>query len=169
MAEAVNLRLTASGQLASGQAVAAQNPATQTVPGAVASVIRIELDERCFLFPDGKMLTHLMIIREKGDVFSFEAVFPFNATRLPSRFLSLSREEARLFAKEMIEVVYAARSGLMLHDGLKISIIVAPNGYRVEYQRAEMRVETFFSTGVIWRVIKGLLQSVDDASPIVSH
>jgi hypothetical protein len=169
MAEAVNLRLTASGQAAAGQTVAAQPVAAQSVPGAVASVIRIELDERCFLFPDGKILSHLMIIREKGDTISFEAVFPFNATRLPARFFNLSREEARLFAKEMIEVVYAARSGLMLHEGLKISIMVAPNGYRVEYQRAEMRVETFFSTGVIWRVIRGLLQSVDEASPIVSH
>jgi hypothetical protein len=164
MAEAVNLRLTASGQLAAGQSVAAQ-PAT----GAVMSAIRIELDERCFLFPDGKLLTHLMIIREKGDTISLEAVFPFNATRLPARFLSLSREEARLFAKEMVEVVYAAKSGLLLHDGLKISIVVAPNGYRVEYLRAKMRVETFFSTGVIWRVIKGLLQAVDEISPIVSH
>jgi hypothetical protein len=168
MAEAINLRLTASGQLATTQQVVAQPVAPQTASSAVP-VIRIELDERCFLFPDGKLLTHLMLVREDKDTIGFEAVFPFNATRLPARFLSLSRDEARLFAKEMIEVVYAARSGLMLHDSLKISIIVAPNGYRVDYQRAEMRVETFLSTGVIWRVIKGILQAVDEASPVVSH
>jgi hypothetical protein len=134
-----------------------------------APMIRIEMDERCFLFPDGKLMTHVLLCREGSDTIGFDAVFPFNATRISSRFLTLSRAEARLFVKELIEVVYAAKSGFLLHGGLKISIVVAANGYRVDYHRADMRIETFLSTAVIWRFIKGILMAVDEASPVVSH
>jgi hypothetical protein len=129
----------------------------EPVAPATPAAFRIEMDERSFLFPDGKLLTHVILCREAGNRIGFDAIYPFNATRLSSRFLTLSREEAQLFAKELIEVVYAAKSGFLLHGGLKISIVVAANGYRLECQRADEKIELYLSTGVIWRFVKGLL------------
>jgi hypothetical protein len=130
---------------------------------------KTELDDRCLLFPDGKMMSHLVVTREGERSFGFDAVFVFNRTRTPSRFLVLTREELQPFVRELAESVYAAKSGFVLQDTLKISITVLANGYRIEFQRSEQRTELFLSTGVIWRVIKTLLIAVDEASPVVSH
>lgn len=134
-----------------------------------APLIKIELDERCFVFPDGKVASHLMISREGTDRLSFDAVFTFNSTRLPTRLLHLTLEELKLFARELLDSVYAAKSGFVLRDTLKISIIVVANGYRIEFQRAQMKSEIYLSTGAIWRVLRGLLAAADEASPVASH
>jgi hypothetical protein len=139
----------------------------QTV--AEAPSVKVDLDERCFLFPDGKLVSHLVIVREGNDRLGFDAVFPFNNTRMPGRFLNLSRDDARLFIRELLDSVYAAKSGFVLRDTLKISIVVVANGYRIEFQQADAKVELFLSTGVIWRVIKALLLVMDESSPIVSN
>jgi hypothetical protein len=144
--------------------VGVQAPAIVETPS-----VKVDLDERCFLFPDGKLVSHLMIAREANDHLGFDAVFPFNNTRLPSRFLTLSRSDARLFIRELLDSVYAAKSGFVLRDTLKISIVVVANGYRIEFQQADAKVELFLSTGVIWRVTKALLLVMDEASPVVSN
>jgi hypothetical protein len=132
-------------------------------------IAKIELDERCFLFPDGKVMSHLLITREGPDRFGVDAVYPFNGTRLPARVLHLSREEMKLFGRELLDSVYAAKSGFVLRDTLKVAIIVVANGYRIEFQRAEAKTELYLSTGAIWRVIRGVLGAVDQSSPVISN
>ncbi len=133
------------------------------------TLTKIELDERCFVFPDGKVASHLLIIREGPDRLCFDAVFTFNGTRLPGRLLDLTLEELKLFARELLDSVYAAKSGFVLRDTLKISIVVVANGYRIEFQRAQQKSEIYLSTGAIWRVLRGLLVAADEASPVISH
>ncbi len=133
------------------------------------TLTKIELDERCFVFPDGKVASHLLIIREGPDRLCFDAVFTFNGTRLPGRLLDLSLEELKLFARELLDSVYAAKSGFVLRDTLKISIVVVANGYRIEFQRSQSKSEIYLSTGAIWRVLRGLLVAADEASPVISH
>ena len=138
-------------------------------PALESQTTKIELDERCFVFPDGKVASHLLIIREGPDRLCFDAVFTFNGTRLPGRLLDFSLEELKLFARELLDSVYAAKSGFVLRDTLKISIVVVANGYRIEFQRAQARSEIYLSTGAIWRVLRGLLVAADEASPVISH
>ncbi len=133
------------------------------------TLTKIELDERCFVFPDGKVASHLLILREGTDRLCFDAVFTFNGTRLPGRLLDLSLEELKLFARELLDSVYAAKSGFVLRDTLKISIVVVANGYRIEFQRSQSKSEIYLSTGAIWRVLRGLLVAADEASPVISH
>lgn len=132
-------------------------------------LVKVELDERCFVFPDGKVISHLLVAREGRDRIAFDAVLTFNATRMPARLLSLSRDELRLFSRELLDAVYAAKSGFVLRDTLKIAIVVVANGYRIEFQRAEQRIELYVSTGAIWRLVRGLLAALDGASPVVSN
>ena len=133
------------------------------------TLAKIELDERCFLFPDGKVMSHMLIAREGPDRFGMDAVYTFNGTRLPARVLHLSREELKLFGRELLDSVYAAKSGFVLRDTLKIAIIVVANGYRIEFQRAEAKSELYLSTGAIWRFVRGLLSAADQMSPVVSN
>jgi len=142
----------------------AAKPAAEDPP-----LTKIELDERCFVFPDGKVASHVLIVREGPDRLCFDAIFTFNGTRLPTRLLHLSREELKLFARELLDAVYAAKSGFVLRDTLKIAIIVVANGYRIEFQRAQMKSEIYLSTGAIWRFVRGLLAAADEASPIISN
>lgn len=143
-------------------------PAPAATP-AVPTVYKIELDERCLLFPDGKMIQHLLIARVPGGMIAFDAVFAFNRTHRDPRVMTLSLAEARDLARELVSAVYTARTNFVLNDTLKITINVIANGYHLECLREEKKTEVYFSTGVIWRVIKGLLTAVDDSSPVVAN
>jgi hypothetical protein len=136
---------------------------------ALPPVFKVELDERCLAFPDGKILQHLLIGGAARNQISIDAVFAFNRTRHDPRIALLTLAEARDFAKELANAVYTARTGFVLSDTLKITINVIANGYNIEIVRAEERREIMFSTGVIWRVIKALLLAIDSISPVVSN
>ena len=48
-------------------------------------------------------------------------------------------------------------------------INVITNGYQIEISRWNQTTELFLSTSVIWRFIKGLLMTLDEASPVRSN
>jgi hypothetical protein len=142
----------------------------ETAPSAaLPPVFKVELDERCLVFPDGKILQHLLIGGAGRNQISIDAVFAFNRTRHDPRIALLSLGEARDFVKELANAVYTARTGFVLNDTLKITINVIANGYNIELVRAEERREIMFSTSVIWRVIKALLLAIDSVSPVVAN
>ncbi len=130
---------------------------------------KIELDERAILLPDGKILQHLMIYQERDGTIALDGAFAFNRTRRPARLIALSLADAGAFAAELVGAVYAAKTSFMYGAGLKITITVVANGYRLEVQEGRDSFELFLSTGVIWRVIKGLLAAIDAASPVVPN
>lgn len=131
--------------------------------------VKIELDERCFLFPDGKVLTHLLLGSAQGEAVTFDAVFAFNHTRRDPRVLELSLADAKGFVRELIHSVYYAKTCFFPTENLRATITVAANGYHLEFVRAEQTVELLISTGSIWRFTKGVLLATDNASPIVAN
>jgi hypothetical protein len=133
------------------------------------TILRVELDDRCFLFPDGKQLAHLLVHVQKTGGIAFDAVYGFNKTRLPARFLVLGLEEAKVFVRELIDAIYAAKPTFVLNDTIRITILVVANGYRIEFLRNDSKHELFLSTSVIWRFVKALLMAVDEASPVVAN
>jgi hypothetical protein len=46
--------------------------------------IKVDLDERCFLFPSGKSVSQLLLLSDGRTVF-IDAVFSFNQSRTPPR------------------------------------------------------------------------------------
>src|SRR6267154_6574190 len=50
--------------------------------------IKVDLDERSFLFPAGKSISQLQLLSD-GRKIHVEAVYPFNQTHTPPRLLSL--------------------------------------------------------------------------------
>ena len=130
--------------------------------------VRIELDERCVLFPDGKLVSHLLVTPGRGSIL-LDAVFQFNETRRNPRIVELSLPEARGFARELVNAAYYAKPSFFLLDTLQATIYVAQHGFHIEILRSEVKTELLVSVPSIWRLIKGLLSAIDSCSPIIAN
>jgi hypothetical protein len=144
-------------------------PSIPAIAGPMENAVKIELDERAFLFPDGKSVTHIVVTRDRHSAFQLEAVFAFNKTKRNPRFATLSLHQMREFVRELLGAVYHAKTSFVLDDTLKIAINVTLNGYIIEFTRSDEHFELFLGTGSIWRVVKSLLMVVDEASPVVAN
>jgi hypothetical protein len=132
-------------------------------------LFKIELDDRAILLPDGKVLQHIILTTEDDGAIAFDGVFAFNLTGRHARILKLSLRDAGALAAELVNAVYAAKTAFVFGPGLKISITVVANGYKIECHHDGEAFDLFLSTGVIWRFIKGLLMAIDAASPGVAN
>src|SRR3954471_4361810 len=88
--------------------------------------IKVDLDERAFLFPAGKSVSQLLFLSDGRTIF-VEAVFPFNQSHTPPRLIALDLEDAREFGRRLIEAVHCARTQLVVTGGVHISINVIAN------------------------------------------
>src|SRR3954453_10333525 len=89
--------------------------------------VKVELDERCFFFPDGKHISHLLLVA--GSDRNIVAVFSFNQTRRSPRIIEVSLPEAQGFVRELVNAVYYAKTSFFLSGAIRVSITVAANGY----------------------------------------
>ena len=130
--------------------------------------VKVDLDDRSFLFPAGKALAQLSFLSDGTFVF-VEAVFPFNQSRTPPRILTLELEDAQELARGLIQAVHYAKTQLVITTGVRITINVVANGYHLQIGDMNAATEIFLSTGVIWRVCQGMLRIVDLIAPVESH
>ena len=130
--------------------------------------VKIDLDERSFLFPAGKSVSQLLLLSDGRAVF-IEAVYPFNQSHTPPRLLSLDLEDTREFARRLIDAVHGARNQLVATTGIRISINVIPNGYHLQFGDMNNSVELYLGTSCIWRVCQGLLRIADLIAPVESN
>ena len=142
----------------------------QPTPAATVkpAVYKVEMDDRCMVFPDGKTLQNLVVTSDAGNL-TIEAIFAFNASRLDPRLLTMPLADARDFTRELVGAVFQAKTGFYLTDEWKIAINVMANGYQLDIMQAARKTEVFLSTGVIWRFIKALLMTLDQAAPVQAN
>jgi hypothetical protein len=138
------------------------------VDAPAAPSVKVELDERCFLFPDGKVVRHVVIGGERHAV-TIDAVFDFNETRRNPRIIELSLADAAGFARELANAAYYARTSFFLSDGLQASINIAQHGCLIEFLKFDAKVEFMVTVSATWRLIKGLLSAIDARAPSLSH
>ena len=145
------------------------NPIPRLVPELKPTLeVRVDLDDRAFLFPAGKALNQLVFASDGRRVF-VDTVFPFNQARTPPRIVALTHEEAKEFARKLVEAVHAARTQLVVTGELRLTINVLPNGYYLQIGDVNGATEVFLSTGCIWRVCHALLRIVDLIAPNESN
>src|SRR5215208_3928163 len=144
-------------------------PSAEKVGHPTELSVKVELDERCFLFPDGKHISHLLFVAGTDRNIALEAVFSFNQTRRSPRILEVSLSEAQGFVRELVNAVYYAKTSFFLSSAIRVSITVAANGYHMEFLRADQTTELLISAGAIWRFIKGVLVAIDSSAPVVSN
>ena len=130
--------------------------------------VKVELDERAFLFPAGKSVIQLVFYAD-GPIIHLEAVYPFNESRAAPQLLSLDLEDARELARRLVDAVYQARSQLALTGGVRIAINVVANGYHLQIGDMNRSTDLLLSTGCIWRVCQGLLRIIDFIAPVESN
>ena len=130
--------------------------------------VRVDLDDRAFLFPAGKSLNQLVFASDGRRVF-VDGVFPFNQARTAPRIVVLTYEEARDFGRKLVEAVHTARTQLVVTGELRLTINVIPNGYYLQVGDINGATEIFLSTACIWRVCQGLLRIVDLIAPNESN
>ena len=130
--------------------------------------IKVDLDERSFLFPAGKSVNQLLFLSDGRTIF-LEAVYPFNQSRTPPRLASFNLDDAREFGRRLVDAVHCARTQLVVTQGIRISISVVANGYHLQFGDMNNATELFLGTNCIWRVCLGLLRIADFISPIESN
>lgn len=131
-------------------------------------IIKIDLDERAFLFPAGKSVSQIAFATE-GRVIHCEVVYPFNETHTPPRVMTLGLEDARELARRLVDAVYQARTQLAMSDGMRIAINVVANGYHLQIGDMSEATDLYLSAGCIWRVCQGLLRIIDRLGPVEAN
>jgi len=130
--------------------------------------IKVDLDERSFLFPAGKSVSQLVLLTDGKAIF-VEAIYPFNQARTPPRLVALDLEDAREFGRRLIGAVHCARNQLVVTTGVRISINVVANGYHLQFGDMNNAIERFLGTNCIWRVCQALLRIADFIAPVGSN
>jgi len=131
-------------------------------------IVKVDLDERAFLFPAGKMISQISFATE-GRMVHIDAVFPFNEARTPPRLLTLSAEDADELARRLVDAVYQARTQLAMSDGMRIAINVIANGYHLQIGDMTEPTDLYLSTGCIWRVCQAILRVTDYIRPVEAN
>jgi hypothetical protein len=132
-------------------------------------VIKVDLDERAFLFPAAKPVVQLHVQVFKPHKVRLSCTYLFNEARHPPDLLELSTTEVQELARLMIEAVYRARSTQLVTATSSIGFTVVTNGYILQFGDHEKPAELFLSTGCIWRVCGALARAADLQSPIQSN
>jgi hypothetical protein len=145
-----------------------QHAAARDNAAAGNPAIKVELDERCFLFPAGKVVRHLMIAGER-DLIVMDAVYEFNETRRSPRIVEMKLSEAAGFSRELANAAYYGRTSFYVSEGFQATINIAQHGSQIEFMKFDSKVELMVSVPATWRVIRGLLCAIDARSPISSH
>jgi hypothetical protein len=130
--------------------------------------VKIDLDDRAFLFPAGKSLSQLLFLSD-GRTISIEAVYPFNQSYTPPQLVLLDLEDAKEFGRRLVEAVHCARTQLVVTSGIRITINVVANGYHLQFGDMNNATELFLGANCIWRVCQGLLRIADLIAPIESN
>ena len=130
--------------------------------------IKVDLDERSFLFPSGKSVSQLLFLSDGRTIF-MEAIYPFNQSRTPRRLASFNLEDGRELGRRLIEAVHCARTQLVVTQGIRISINVVANGYHLQFGDMNNATELFLGTNCVWRVCQGILRITDLISPVESN
>ena len=145
----------------------------QSVPRLHAALkpkfeVKVDLDDRAFLFPAGKSVAQLLFLSDGASI-QIEAVYPFNQSRTPPRLLTLDFEDASELGRRLVEAVHHARTQLVITEGVRITVNVVANGYHLQIGDMNDATELFLSTGCIWRVCQGLLRIVDLIAPVEAN
>ncbi len=154
-----NLRLT----------TAEDADATESATAVQSPSVTIELDDRSFLFPQHKPVSHLKVqVTPDGEI-ELSVVYEFNATKHDSRLCTLNSDDCRQFSRKLIDGYYQGRTQNVLSDTAKIGIVFNPNGFVVMFQQPGPQLDLFIGPTSLLRLTRGLLKLLDQVMPVAAH
>lgn len=136
-------------------------------------VINIEVDDRTVLFPDGKFLSHIALhegeTAEGDSAVRLEGVFLFNESRLGPEIACLDVEDAREFARSILDAVFQGRTQHVLSETAKVAVVFNPNGFVLRFGEGAALRELFIGSPAIVRLAQGVLRMADRLSALPAH
>src|SRR5471030_532540 len=81
--------------------------------------VKVDLDDRAFLFPAGKSVAQLVFLSD-GTSIQIEAVYPFNQARTPPRLLLLDFEDASELGRQLIKTIHHTHTQLVITTNIHI-------------------------------------------------
>jgi hypothetical protein len=131
--------------------------------------VNVEMDDRTFLFPDGKFLSHILVGSTAENMITLDGVFHFNGTRSDPRFCVLDLDDARELSRKLIDAFYQGRTQHVITDTVRIAIVFNPNGFVVQFGELRSTTDLFINPPSVLRLTQGLLRVIDSISPVLSH
>ena len=161
---------------AKAAAEAKGHPSVATGPGEV----RVDLNERCFLFPEGKGVSHVIVGpaplsdpltagmgSESAPTIELRAVFSFNQSKTDGTIDHFSLDDARALARTMIEGVYQARTQTVFLDGRTLGLVCNVNGFVLTGH--DHAYDLFIAGQLIVTLANALLRVADSLTPVQAH
>lgn len=133
------------------------------------AVVRVDLDERAYVFPAGRQVTQLQFLAFRPHMIAIEAVYAFNESRASPDLVELPIEDARQLSRKLVESVYRAQPSQVVSRETTLTLATVANGYIIEFGAHECPKTLMLSTGCIWRVCNGLARVIDMVLPIAAN
>jgi hypothetical protein len=132
-------------------------------------VIKVDLDDRCFLFPTAKNIAHLQFLIHRGERLRLELGFAYNVSQSPIELIEMAPYAVADFSRKLVDAVYRATSVLFIADGQTITVVTLANGYNLQIGDFASQRDLFISTGCIWRVCGAFCRASDFLTSPKSH
>lgn len=133
------------------------------------AVVKVDLDERAYVFPAGRQLLQLHFLAYRPHMIAIEAVYAFNESKASPQLIELPLDDARQLSRKLVESVYRAQASQVISRDTTLTLTTVANGYIIELGSHECPKTLMLSTGCIWRVCNGLARIVDFISPIAAN
>jgi hypothetical protein len=131
--------------------------------------IKVELDERCFLFPTAKGVSHIQFLVYRNQKLRLELVFPYNVSQTPIEFLEFKPAAVPEFTRKLVDAVYRTTSFLYISDRQNVAFATHVNGYTLQVGDFASQRELFLSLTSIWRLSNAFCRASDFLATPAAH
>ena len=128
------------------------------------STVNVETDDKCFLFPQGKALSHI-VFTWLQDIVRISAAFHYNQARSDGHIADLGFEEAVELTRYLVDAFYQSRTQTVLSDKVKATVIHHPNGFQLVFEQEGETREVYCGQASPVRLARGLSQLLDANIP----
>lgn len=128
------------------------------------TTVNVEMDDKCFLFPQGKALSHLVFTWTREGV-GIGAAFHYNHARSDGHIADLSVEDAVDLTRYLVDAFYQSRTQAVLSDTIKATVIHHPNGFQLVFEQEGALREVYCGQATPLRLARGLSQLLDANIP----
>jgi hypothetical protein len=133
------------------------------------ALLKVELDERCFLFPSAKVVTQMQFLVYRNDRLRLDLTYPYNLSQTPVEFLEMKAAVVPEFTRKLVDAVYRTTSFLYIAERRNIAFATHVNGYTFQVGDYNGQQELFLSLACIWRLTGAFCRASDFLATPAAH
>ena len=132
------------------------------------TTVNVEMDDKCFLFPQGKAMSHI-VFSWLQDRIRIAGAFHYNHARSDGHVADLEVEEAVELTRYLVDAFYQSRTQTVLSDRVKATVIHHPNGFQLVFEQEGETREIYCGQASPVRLARGLSQLLDANIPTAAN